>query len=664
VALRPRRLAVPQPPLLISCEDPDVTVRPYGTWPSSLDADTIASIPRRAFDALSIAGPAVRWTTARPADEGRNAVVEWRDGTIRDLSPTGANARTRVHEYGGRALWFHGDTGFYSEFSDGRLYRLADAFAAPITPEPPEPGSLRYADGDVTPDGRLVVCVRERHEGGEVHNELVALPADGSAEPRIVASGHDFYGAPRISPDGGRLAWICWDHPRMPWDGTELRVAQLDGDGTLSDEQLVAGGSEESVLEPAWSPNGRLHFVTDRNGWWNLHREDRALTALEDGEIGCPAFVFGTSRYAFLGDGRIACVVTRAAVDSLELLDPDTGALEPAGLGWTSYAPTMLAVAGSRVVFAASSPSEPATVVLWAADSGEETVLHRVIDLALDPAGVSVPRAIEFPTTDGVTAHAFYYPPTSSGSEGPADELPPLRVVCHGGPTANSTPSFTPAYLFWTQRGIGVVDVNYRGSSGYGREYRRLLDGRWGEIDWQDCVAAARHLGERGEADPERTWVEGGSAGGYVAFCSLTFEPESFAAGVALYGVADVEALALETHKFESRYLDSLIGAYPERADLYRARSPIHFADRLERPLLVLQGLDDKVVLPSQSEVMVDAAERKGIPHAYIAFEGEGHGFRKRENVRRAFEAELSFVGQIFGFEPADELEPLEIRHL
>jgi dipeptidyl aminopeptidase/acylaminoacyl peptidase len=324
----------------------------------------------------------------------------------------------------------------------------------------------------------------------------------------------------------------------------------------------------------------------------------------------------------------------------------------------------MLAAAGSRVVFSASSPSEPATVVLWNADSGEETVLHRVGDLALDQAGVSVPRAIEFPTTGGATAHAFYYPPTSDDSEGPPDELPPLRVVCHGGPTAHSGPSFTPAYLFWTQRGIGVVDVNYRGSSGYGRAYRRLLDGRWGEIDWQDCVAAARHLAESGEADPERTWVEGGSAGGYVVFCSLTFEPDSFAAGVGLYGVADVEALALETHKFESRYLNSLIGPYPERADLYRARSPLHFADRLERPLLVLQGLDDKVVLPSQSEVMVEAADRKGIPHAYIAFEGEGHGFRKRENVRRALEAELSFVGQIFGFEPADELEPLEIRHL
>ncbi len=641
-----------------------MTVRPYGTWPSPLDADTIASIPRFAFDALSIAGPAVRWAAARPADKGRAAVVEWRDGKLRDVTPPGANVRTRVHEYGGRPVWFHGDTGFYSEFADGRLYRLDDGVATTITPEPPEPSSLRYADGAVTSDGRLVICVRERHEGGQVFNELVTIPADGSGEPRIVASGHDFYAAPRISPDGGRLAWICWDHPRMPWDGTELRVAQLDGDGTLSGERLVAGGPEESVIQPEWSPDGRLHFVTDRNGWWNLHREDGALTMLVDGEIGFPAFVFGVSRYAFLGDGRIVCVVTRAAVDSLELLDPETGALQPAGLGWTAYGPTMLDARGSRVVFSAASPSDPATVVLWDAGTGEETVLHRVIDLGLEPAAVASPRAIEFPTTDGATAHAFYYPPTSADSEGPADERAPLRVVCHGGPTAHVSPSFTPSYLFWTQRGIGVVDVNYRGSSGFGRAYRRLLDGCWGRIDWQDCVAAARYLAESGEADPERTWVEGGSAGGYVVFCSLTLEPDSFAAGVSLFGVADVEALALETHKFESRYLDSLVGPYPERADLYRARSPIHFADRLERPLLVLQGLDDKVVPPSQAEVMVEAADRNGVPHAYIPFEGEGHGFRKQENVRRALEATLSFVGQIFGFEPADALEPLEIRHL
>lgn len=641
-----------------------MTIRPYGTWPSPLDAGTIAAVPRYAFDALSVDWPSVRWMDARPTEGGRVALVEWRGGRIGELTPDGFDVRTRVHEYGGGACWFHGATAYCSSFRDGRLYRVENRGAAPLTPEPPEPSSLRYADGNLTPDGRVVFCVRERHEGGTVHNELVALPADGSAEPRIATSGRDFYAAPRVSPDGGRLAWLCWDHPRMPWEGTELWVAELAAEGTLSAERLVAGGLEESVLQPAWSEDGRLHFVSDRNGWWNLHREDRALTELEDAEIGVPAFVLGTRRYAFLGDGRIACVVTRRAVDSLELLDPETGSLEPAALPWTTYAPTMLAADGSRVVFAAGSPTEPATVAVWDASSGEETILRRVIDLGLEPASVAAPRAIEFPTTEGATAHAFYYAPTNADSEGPADERPPLRVVCHGGPTSHRPPTFTPEFLFWTQRGIGVVDVNYRGSSGFGRAYRRLLDGRWGEIDWQDCVAAARYLAERGEADPERTWVEGGSAGGYVVLCALTFDPAAFGAGVSFYGVADVEALARDTHKFESHYLDSLIGPYPEDIDVYRARSPVHFADRLERPLLLLQGLDDRVVLPGQAEMMAAALDRKGVPYAYLAFEGEGHGFRKQETVRRALEATLSFVGRIFGFEPADELEPIEIRHL
>jgi dipeptidyl aminopeptidase/acylaminoacyl peptidase len=641
-----------------------VTTRPYGTWPSPLDADAIAGIPRFAFDALAVTPHGIRWLEARPAEAGRVALVEWRDGRMGELTPAGFNVRTRVHEYGGGACWHHGDTAYCSEFSDGRLYRLENRSATPLTPEPPEPSSLRYADGDVTPDGRLVVCVRERHEGGAVHNELVALPADGTGESVIVASGHDFYAAPRISPDGRRLAWLSWDHPRMPWDGTELWLAELGDDGALTAERLVAGGLDESVLQPAWPKDGHLHFASDRNGWWNLYREDRALTELEDGEIGAPAFVFGTRRFAFLDDGRIACVVTRKAVDSLELLDPETGALEPAGLDWTSYAPTMLTADDSRVVFAAASPTQPVTVCVWDASTGEESRLHRVVELDLDPAGVPVPRAIEFPTTDGGTAHAFYYPPTSADSEGPGDERPPLQVVCHGGPTSHRSPSLTPAFLFWTQRGIGVVDVNYRGSSGFGRAYRRLLDGRWGEIDWQDCVAAARYLAEQSEADADRTWVEGGSAGGYVVLCALTFEPTAFAAGVSQYGVADVEALARDTHKFESRYLDSLIGPYPEEAERYRARSPVHFADRLERPLLLLQGLDDQVVRPNQAEMMAAALDRKEIPHAYIAFEGEGHGFRKQENVRRALEATLAFVSRVFAFEPADELEPIEIRHL
>jgi dipeptidyl aminopeptidase/acylaminoacyl peptidase len=617
-----------------------VPVRPYGSWPASLDARTVARASGRRFATLKADGARVRWSESRPEDGGRVAVV---DSAAGDLTPAGANARTRVHEYGGGAVWYHGDSVFYSEFADSRLYRDG----SPITAEPPEPHALRYADGVLTPDGSTIVCVRERHEGGEVLNELVSLPADGSAEPAVIQSGHDFYMAPRFDPAGERLAWLAWDHPNMPWDGTYLYV----------DGEVVAGGADESVIDPQWSSDGSLHWCSDRTGWWNLYRDGEQLTSLDDAEIGAPAWVFGATRYAFLGDGRIACVVTRRAVDGLHVLE--NGALRDLGLGWTSYSSTALAADRARVVFSAGSPTEPATLVSYDVDSGREEIVRRSLEIELDPATISVPRAIEFATADGVNAHAFYYPPANPEFEGPADEAPPLQVTCHGGPTAHVSPHLGLDTQYFTQRGIGVVDVNYRGSTGYGREYRRLLNGRWGEIDWADCVSAARHLAETGDADPGRTWVEGGSAGGYVVLCALAFDPHAFAAGVSYFGVADAEALALHTHKFESRYLDSMIGPYPERADLYRERSPVHFVDRLERPLLLLQGLDDKVVLPAQAEMMVEVLERKGIPYAYLPFEGEGHGFRKEENVVRSLEATLSFVGQVFGFEPADEIEPL-----
>jgi dipeptidyl aminopeptidase/acylaminoacyl peptidase len=648
-----------------------VIARPYGTWPAQIGSETISNVRATGFGSVDVSAGRVRWTESRPAEGGRVVVVEHADGRLEDVTPTGLNVRTRVHEYGGGAVWYHDATVFFSDFETGRLHRQEEAGArtVAITPVPPAPNALRYADGCVTPDGMTIVCVRERHEGGEVHNELVAFDADGSSEPSVVMAGHDFFASPRIDPAGRQLVWLAWDHPRMPWDGTELWLARIGPQGDLSDARLVAGGPDESVIGVQWSPDGELHFCSDRNGWWNLHRLDpdgarTPLTALEDGEIGYPSWVFGMRHYAFLDDGRIACVVTRSAIDSLELLDPDTGRLESAGLGWTAYSPTAFAACDEKLVFAASSPTEAETVVAWDPATGREDRLRASLEVELATASVSTPRPIEFPTGDGGVAHAFFYPPTSGEYTGPDDERPPLRVVCHGGPTGHSSPMLNPRFQFFTQRGIGVVDVNYRGSSGYGRAYRRLLDGRWGDIDWRDCVAASRFLALEGDADPDRTWVEGGSAGGYVVLCSLVFDPTAFAAGVSHYGVVDVEPFALETHKFESHYLDTLIGPYPECADLYRERSPVHFADRLERPLLLLQGLDDKVVPPSQAELMVDALVRKGIPHAYIAFEGEGHGFRKAANIRRTLEATLAFVAGIFGFEPADELESVEIANL
>jgi len=640
----------------------------YGSWPSPIGIELVTSGQMRSFGGVWFVGDRVAWLESRPDEGGRTALVAaGPDGEPADLVPAGFNVRTRVHEYGGGACWFHGETAFCSSFDDSRVYRIERA-AVPraITPEPPVEHALRYADGVVTPDGSTIVCVRERHESGEVVNELVTVPADRSGDVRVLVSGSDFYSNPRLAPDGRTLAWLQWDNPNMPWDGTELWVGELSGEG-VADARLVAGGPDESIFQPEWSPDGVLHFSSDRTGWWNLYalRDDgaRAIAPVE-GEVGLPQWSFAERSYAFLGDGRIARKVGERAVDRLELVDAESGAVAPVLGPWTEYGSTSFDAHGAEIAFAAGGPREPYAVVVLDTRTGDRRVVRRAFEFELVSDALSEPRAIEFPTRDGATAHAFYYPPVSATHEGREGELPPLRVICHGGPTAHSGPALLLSYQFWTSRGIGVVDVNYRGSTGFGRPYRDALRGRWGEIDVTDCIDAAAHLAEKGEIDPERIWIEGGSAGGFVVLCALSMYPGVIGAGVSHFGVADMKAFAETTHKFEARYLDTLIGPYPDGADLYEERSPIHHVDRIDRPLLLLQGLDDRVVPPSQSEIMIEGLERKGVPYAYLAFEGEGHGFRRSDSQRRALEAVLAFVGQVFGFTPADEVQPLEVAHL
>ncbi|HEX4033159.1 MAG TPA: prolyl oligopeptidase family serine peptidase [Solirubrobacteraceae bacterium] len=641
--------------------------RPFGTWQSQLSAAAVARGAGRFFGGVWLGEP-LRWLEYRADEGGRGVIVEDSGGGPVDFTPAGFNVRTRVHELGGAACWFD-DTGraFCSSFADGRLHaqRGREADPEPITPVPERPHALRYGDGLATPSG-VVICVRESHDARAVTNELVAIPADGSEEPRAIDSASDFVSSPRVDPSGTRIAWLRWNFPQMPWDGTELWAGSLAADGTICDATLLAGGERESIFQPQWDAAGGLHFCSDRSGWWNLERisadgRREALTELRDAEVGYPAWVLGMRRYALLGDGRIACVVTRQASDSLWIRAAD-GTLEPLEAEWTSFDPSSFDARGGSVAFAAASPEAAITLVVAQLDDRPARTVRLTLESGLDDEAISRPRAVEFETRDGARAHAFFYPPR--GGAAPAGEKPPLRVICHGGPTAHSQPNLRLGVQFFTQRGIGVVDVNYRGSSGFGRDYRRALEGRWGEIDWRDCVDAARHLADAGESDPARTWVQGGSAGGYVVMCSLTFEPDAFAAGVSVCGVADAEALARDTHKFEARYLDSLVGPYPEQADVYRARSPVNSPDALARPMLLLQGLDDEIVPPAQSEAMAEALARKGIPHAYLAFEGEGHGFRKAETIVRALEAELYFVSRIFGFEPADAIEPFAIDGL
>jgi dipeptidyl aminopeptidase/acylaminoacyl peptidase len=595
------------------------------------------------------------------------------DAEPSDVTPAGFNLRTMAHEYGGGAYCVRDGVVFCSSFDDQRLYRV-DAGADPVAITPAVEGRRhRYADGRVTADGRLWIGVRERHaESGrstEVVNELVAIPTDGSVEPRVIADGRDFYSNPRISPDGTRLCFLAWDLPWMPWDGCELFVAALGDDGTLSNVVHVAGrDGEEAIWQPEWSPAGDVIFASDRSGWWNLERvRDGERQVLYEGEaeFGYPAWTFGGRSYAFLADGRIFCAYDRDGRTFFALLDPDSGRLEDLDLRYDAWRGTpSLAADGSTVVLVAGSATIPNEVVRLDLTAGTSQVLRRSSQTPVDAAFFSVPRAIEFPTEGGLSAHALFYPPANPGFEAPEDERPPLIVMSHGGPTGNATALFSLEMQFWTSRGFAVVDVNYGGSTGYGRAYRERLNGQWGVVDLQDCLNAARYLVESGEADGDRLLITGGSAGGYTTICALTFTDE-FAAGASYFGLADLEQFGDgDTHKFELRYEHTLVGPYPEAAELYRARSPIHFVERISTPMLVLQGADDEVVPPAQAEQIVAALRERGVPHAYILFEGEGHGFRKAENIVRSIEAELSFYLQVLGLEPGDPLPKLEIEHL
>lgn len=666
-------------------DPPDRIIEAYGEWESPLSAAMVASGGVRLAQ-VCWSGQDLYWLEGRPAEGGRSVLVRRSGELVADVIPAGYNARTTAHEYGGGSCWVWGTTAYFSNFDDQRLYRVDAAVAGsqpePITPEPAIARGDRYADGVVTPDGRWIICVRERHaEGQEAANHLVILPSDGSAAPRVLADGHDFYSFPRLSPDGSRLAWTCWDHPRMPWDGTELWVADLamadlGRAQSLTNARRVAGGPEVSVFQPSFSPAGTLHFVSDRTGWWNLYaelRDDREGTievealAPQDVEFGVPQWVFGLSTYTFDRRGTIYALVGSA--DGTRLSRVAGGEVEDLGLAYRTFSPASLTCSGSRLAFVGGSPTQAAAVVILDLATGEAEVVRRSLAVEVDPAFVSVAQPIEFPSTydgeeaDAPVAYAYYYEPVNPLFAAPPGEHPPLVVMSHGGPTSATSPEFRLETQFFTSRGFAVVDVNYGGSTGYGRAYRDRLRGRWGILDVEDCIGAATHLARRGDADPARLAIRGGSAGGYTTLCALTFR-DAFAAGASYYGVADAETLALDTHKFESRYLDGLIGPYPAEKDLYWDRSPIHFTQRLSCPLILLQGLEDKVVPPSQAEEMVRALRAKGLPFAYLAFEGEQHGFRRAENIRRALEAEAYFYATVFGFRLAGDIDPVPIENL
>ena len=662
----------------------------YGEWLSPIDgADVARKQVGLAFPTIDAAG--VWWQESRPAEGGRLAIVcQGPDGISRDLLPMAWNARTRVHEYGGKSYLPLPGGFVFAHFGDQRLYRCAftsqpgpaepgPAEPEPLTPAPGEDAADRFADFVLSPHRDEVWCIRERQDGtGRISRAIVAVPLDGSAadDPaavRVLVSGSDFYAYPTPSPDGTRLAWICWDHPRMPWDGTELRVAALDDDGPVSDksqQQLIMGCATESVLAPVWRDDRSLYAISDRSGWWNLYLADllafpRALCPREE-EFASPLWQLGMSPYAVLGDGRIV-VAYGTGETRLGVLDPETGRLTDLDLPYSVFVHG-LSAAGRTVATIAGGPTVPMTVIsvdvpapgedLRAAAARE---LNRSADSLPDAAYLPAPRAAQLTGPSGSVVHALVYPPANPAVRGPDGERPPYIVWVHGGPTSQVVPRLDLEKAFFTSRGIGIIDVNYGGSSGYGRAYRERLRGQWGVVDVADVMTAALALAEAGEADGKRLGIRGGSAGGWTALAAVTSgiivadgrsRRGVFAAVASYFGVTDLRGFAAQTHDFESRYLDGLIGPLPESDALYTERAPVGHVNDATCPVLLLQGLDDPVVPPAQAESIAADLAAHGIPYAYITFEGESHGFRKAENIVASLEAELSFYGQIMGFTP------------
>ncbi|MEA3308443.1 MAG: S9 family peptidase [Chloroflexota bacterium] len=639
-------------------------VAPYGAWKSPITSKLIVSETIGLGTPL-LDGTDIYWLEGRPAEGGRNVIVRRSpDGTLTDMLPRPFNARTRVHEYGGGSFIVHEGTIYFSNYSDQRLYRLRPGEQPePLTPET----ELRYADGVIDAAHRRMICVRENHRvsAHEAVNTIVGLSWTGNPKGgQVLASGHDFYATPRLSPDGRQLAWLTWEHPNMPWDATALWVARVLVDGRLDAPRLIAGGADESIYQPAWSPDGVLHFVSDRTGWWNLYRwrEGRVEPLLEmAAEFGEPQWVFGMSTYAFCGTESIITTYAQDGSWHIAQLDSESSELQPLETPYTNLSSPQVGPLG--VALRVGAPAQTSAIALFDQDLKTHQVLRSSSAVDMPAGYLSAPEPVEFPTTAGLTAHGLFYAPQNVAYTAPEEELPPLLVFIHGGPTAAASSTLNLKLQYWTSRGFAVLDVNYGGSTGYGRAYRERLNGQWGVVDVDDCVNGARYLVTRGLVDGERLAIRGGSAGGYTTLCALTFH-KVFKAGASYYGIGDLEALAQDTHKFESRYLERLVGPYPARKDIYEERSPLHFTDQLSCPVIFFQGLEDQVVPPQQAEQMVAALESKGVPVAYLPFEGEQHGFRRAENIKRALDAELYFYSRIFDFPLAEPVKPVTIKNL
>jgi dipeptidyl aminopeptidase/acylaminoacyl peptidase len=639
-------------------------VASFGSWASPITVELmLKGTVQMRNQMVRWDGDDLYWSELRPDEAGRIVVCRRiAAGAISDVTPKGFNARTRVHEYGGGHFAVSGGTVWFTNYADQRLYRQdREGAPRPITPA----ADVRHADMVVDDRRGRLYAVREDHTVGakEAVNTIVSLDWSRDRNPITIAEGNDFYSSPKLSPDGNRLAWTTWNHPNMPWDGSELWVSELDADGRVSSSRKIAGGVSESILQPEWSPAGELYFVSDRSDWWNLYRargEGDEPLCPRAAEFGAPQWVFGMRFYAFAGPDEIVCLYSEPGGTKLARIALNAGTVQQVALIYSSL--SNVQSNGRKVALFASSPTLAERVLTIDLATAAQDIVKVSNPAHIDVGSLSLPKAIEFPTEGGLTAHAIYYPPKNQRYEAAPGEEPPLMVRCHGGPTGSAGPTYAFEYQYWTSRGFAVVDVNYGGSSGYGRAYRTRLNGSWGVVDVDDCINAARYLVEQGQADGDRVWITGGSAGGFTVLLSLT-KRDFYDAGASHFGIGDLELFIKETHKFESHYVDTLVGPYPERAALYRDRSAIHFADNLKCPVILFQGLEDKIVPPSQAEEFVAVCKQKKLPYAYVAFEGEQHGFRQEKNIRRSIEGELYFVSQIFDLGLADHVEPVKIEN-
>jgi dipeptidyl aminopeptidase/acylaminoacyl peptidase len=638
-------------------------IAPYGSWKSPITADAIVA-DSIGVGSIVIDRTDIYWLESRPQEAGRNVIVRrTADGKLTDITPPEYNVRSRVHEYGGAAYTVVDGRVYFSNHSDNCLYTQDLTGETPhVARQLTQDKTKRYADLVVDSHRQRLICVQEEHDSADFEplNTIVSISLTKPKDLWVLVGGCDFYATPRLSPDGTRLSWLSWNHPNLPWNGTNLQIATVNN-GYLSAPTLIAGGSHEAIFQPQWLSDEKLYFVSDRQGWGNLYcwsdNHVHAICPL-DAEFGLPQWVFGQSTYAFVGKNRLVCSYLQNGVSHLVLINTLSQHLTPLNLPYTDI--SSIQAQGNVVVCCAASATESNQVISIDLLTESRQVLKRSNQLDLDPGYLSVPQPVEFPTTDGLTAHAFYYPPTNPDYQANPSEKPPLLVKSHGGPTTAASTQLSLKTQYWTSRGFAVVDVNYGGSTGYGKAYQQRLDGKWGIVDVDDCTNAAVYLSRAGLVDADRMVISGGSAGGYTTLCALTFR-NVFKAGASYYGIGDLEALAKDTHKFESRYLERLVAPYPSGAAVYHDRSPLYFTDRLACPVIFFQGLEDKVVPPNQAEMMVAALKEKGIPVAYVTFPEEGHGFRQAANIKRALNGEFYFYAHVFGFQPADTTEPIEI---